>query len=63
MRSTCTCLWSLFKKYFILTIPSIPPTIDISFGTSAAVKATEVSADSDLCYFDPLEPVVTITVN
>jgi len=46
-----------------LTIPSIPPTIDISFGTSAAVKATEVSADSDLCYFDPLEPVVTITVN
>ena len=45
------------------TVTLIPPTIDISFGTSAAVKATEVSADSDLCYFDPLEPVVTITVN
>ena len=39
----------------------ISPTIDISFGTSAAIKATEVG--TDFCMFDPQEPVVTITIN
>jgi len=38
----------------------IPPTIDISFGTSAAVGLVAVN---DLCQFYPLEPVVTITIN
>ena len=38
----------------------IAPTIDISFGTSAAIKATDVG--SNFCMFDPQEPVVTITI-
>ncbi len=42
------------------TVALIAPTIDISFGTSAAIKATDVG--SDFCMFDPQEPVVTITI-
>lgn len=42
------------------TVALIAPTIDISFGTSAAIKATEVG--TDFCMFDPQEPVVTITI-
>ncbi len=42
------------------TVALISPTIDISFGTSAAIKATEVG--TDFCMFDPQEPVVTITI-
>jgi len=38
----------------------IAPTIDISFGTSAVIKATDVG--SNFCMFDPQEPVVTITI-
>ena len=38
----------------------ISPTIDISFGTSAAIKATEIG--TDFCMFDTQEPVVTITI-
>ena len=42
------------------TVALIAPTIDISFGTLAAIKATEVG--TDFCMFDPQEPVVTITI-
>ena len=42
------------------TVALISPTIDISFGTSEAVTATEVG--TDLCMFEPEEPVVTITI-
>ena len=42
------------------TVALIGPTIDISFGTSAAIKATEIG--TDFCMFDPQEPVVTITI-
>ena len=34
--------------------------IDISFGTSEAVTASEVG--TDLCMFEPEEPVVTVTI-
>ncbi len=43
------------------TVTMMPPTIDISFGTSKAVQATEIG--TDLCFFEPMEPVVTITIN
>ncbi len=43
------------------TVALIAPTIDISFGTSAAIKATDVGGN--FCMFDPQEPVVTITIN
>ena len=42
------------------TVTLTPPIIDISFGTSAAIKATDVG--SNFCMFDPQEPVVTITI-
>ncbi len=42
------------------TVSLTPPVIDISFGTSAAIKATDVG--SNFCMFDPQEPVVTITI-
>ena len=42
------------------TAALIGPTIDISFGTSAAIKTTEIG--TDFCMFDPQEPVVTITI-
>ena len=43
------------------TVSLTPPIIDISFGTSAAIKATDVG--SNFCMFDPQEPVVTITLS
>ena len=42
------------------TVALISPTIDISFGTSEAVTASEVG--TDLCMFEPEEPFVTITI-
>ena len=36
--------------------------IDISFGTSKAVQATEIG-ETNLCNFEPMEPVVTISIN
>ncbi len=42
------------------TVSLIPPTVDISFGTATAVKATEIG--TDLCFMEPLEPVVTLTI-
>ena len=50
-------IYTLSSSY---TVSLIPPTIDISFGTSKAIKATEIA--TDLCMFDPQEPVVTITM-
>ena len=44
------------------TVALIAPIIDISFGTSEAVTATEVADGADACYFDPQEPAVTITI-
>jgi|ETNmetMinimDraft_13_1059891.scaffolds.fasta_scaffold64417_2 hypothetical protein len=41
------------------TVTLMPPSIDISFGTSAAVAANEVNS---LCQFAAREPVVTITI-
>ena len=50
-------VYELSKPY---TVALIGPSIEISFGTSAAIKATEVG--TDFCMFDPQEPVVTITI-
>ena len=50
----------VYKLTTPYTVALIGPTIDISFGTSAAIKATEVG--TDFCMFDPQEPVVTITI-
>ena len=50
----------VYKLTSPYTVALISPTIDISFGTSAAIKATEVG--TDFCMFDPQEPVVTITI-
>ena len=50
----------VYKLTTPYTVALISPTIDISFGTSAAIKATEVG--TDFCMFDPQEPVVTITI-
>ena len=33
----------------------------ISFGTSSAVQATEIGT-TNLCNFEPMEPVVTISI-
>ena len=44
------------------TVAMIAPTIDISFGTNNAVKATEIGA-TNLCNFDAQEPIVNITIN
>ena len=50
-------IYTLSSPY---TVSLTPPIIDIGFGTSAAIKATEVG--TDFCMFDPQEPVVTITI-
>ena len=42
------------------TVALISPTVDISFGTQNAIKASEVG--TDLCTFEPQEPKVTITI-
>ena len=42
------------------TVALISPTVDISFGTQNAIKAAEVG--TDLCRFEPQEPLVTITI-
>ena len=42
------------------TVALISPTVDISFGTENAIKAAEVG--TDLCTFEPQEPIVTITI-
>ncbi|MBD1160724.1 hypothetical protein IDH30_00370 [Pelagibacterales bacterium SAG-MED15] len=42
------------------TVALISPTVDISFGTENAIKAAEVG--TDLCSFEPQEPIVTITI-
>ena len=44
------------------TVALISPIIDISFGTSAAIKASEHPTQADLCYFEPMEPKVIITI-
>ena len=44
------------------TVALIAPIIDISFGTSTAIKASEHPTQADLCYFEPQEPNVTITI-
>ena len=44
------------------TVALIAPVIDISFGTSTAIKASEHPTQANLCYFDPQEPNVTITI-
>ena len=50
----------IYKLDVPFTVSMLPPTIDISFGTSKAVSATEVG--TDLCMFEPQEPVVTVTI-
>ena len=50
-------IYELTKPY---TVALIAPTIDISFGTSAAVGAQEVNS---LCQIWAEEPVVTVTIN
>ena len=42
------------------TVALISPTVDISFGTQNAIKSQEIG--TDLCTFEPQEPIVTITV-
>ena len=44
------------------TVALIAPVIDISFGTSTAIKGSEHPTQANLCYFDPQEPNVTITI-
>ena len=44
------------------TVALISPIIDISFGTQKAVKATEVADGAEACYFEPMEPIVTVTI-
>ena len=50
----------VYKLTSPYTVALISPTIDISFGTSAAVGAQEVNS---LCQMWAEEPVVTITIN
>ena len=50
----------VYKLTTPYTVALIAPTIDISFGTSAAVGAQEVNS---LCQMWAEEPVVTITIN
>ena len=42
------------------TVALISPTVDISFGTQNAIKSQEIG--TDLCTFEPQEPIVTITI-
>ena len=50
----------VYKLTSSYTVALIAPIIDISFGTSKAVVASEVG--TDLCMFEPDEPIVTITI-
>ena len=50
----------IYKLTTPYTVSLMPPTIDIAFGTSEALKATEIG--TDLCYIEPMEPVVTINI-
>ena len=50
----------VYKLTSPYTVALIAPIIDISFGTSEAVTASEVG--TDLCMFEPEEPVVTVTI-
>tara|TARA_B100000029_G_C17472693_1_gene922527 strand:- start:40 stop:804 length:765 start_codon:yes stop_codon:yes gene_type:complete len=50
----------IYKLTSPYTVTMMPPTIDISFGTSAAVGAIEVN---ELCQMWAEEPVVKITIN
>tara|TARA_Y100000768_G_C23855591_1_gene623175 strand:- start:510 stop:1001 length:492 start_codon:yes stop_codon:yes gene_type:complete len=50
----------VYKLTSPYTVALIAPIIDISFGTSKAVVASEVG--TDLCMFEPDEPIVTITI-
>ena len=43
------------------TVALIAPVLDISFATQAAVNASEI-ASTNLCNIEPLEPVVTISI-
>jgi hypothetical protein len=43
------------------TVALIAPVLDISFATQAAVNASEIGT-SNLCNIEPLEPVVTISI-
>ena len=51
----------VYKLQSPYTVALIAPTIDISFGTSSAVQATEIGT-TNLCNFEPMEPVVTISI-
>ena len=51
----------IYKLESPYTVALIAPTIDISFGTSKAVQATEIGT-TNLCNFEPMEPVVTISI-
>ena len=50
----------VYKLTSSYTVALIAPIIDISFGTSKAVTASEVG--TNLCMFEPDEPIVTITI-
>jgi hypothetical protein len=43
------------------TVALIAPVLDISFATQAAVNASEIGT-TNLCNIEPLEPVVTISI-
>ena len=50
----------VYKLTSPYTVALIAPIIDISFGTSKAVTASEVG--TNFCMFEPDEPIVTITI-
>jgi hypothetical protein len=51
-------IYTLVAPY---TVALIAPVLDISFATQAAVNASEIGT-TNLCNIEPLEPVVTISI-
>ena len=51
----------VYKLQSPYTVALIAPILDISFGTSKAVQATEIGT-TNLCNFEPMEPAVTISI-
>jgi hypothetical protein len=51
-------IYTLVAPY---TVALIAPVLDISFATQAAVNVPEIGT-TNLCNIEPLEPVVTISI-
>ena len=59
--STATDHVMIYKLAAPYTVALIAPVLDISFATQGAVNASEIGS-TNLCNIEPVEPVVTISI-